>query len=478
MFPGNATSTKLTFSGGLLSTASTTIGDGTAAGGLTVSGGATTTGYLVVQGNATSTFSGALAATYLNVTGTSATSTFARGIDLSGGCFSILGTCVGGASSQWTTSGNDIYYTTGNVGIASSSPWGLLSVNPNGITGPAFVIGSSTATKFIVDNGGNVGIGTTTPAYNLDVYGNIRATSQLRADVVSGTAPLAVNSITKVANLNADLLDGFDSSAFGDATAANQTTILDRIGTSVDATTTPSAAASLFAGIKFLANRQHKMQTFTSDGTWTWPGSTVSVVYVSMVGGGGGGGGALGGGGGGGKSYTRYPVAVSGDVSVTIGAGGAGNTGASTGDSGGDSVFSTVTANGGFGGAAPNANGGKSGSGVAGGVGGASPTAGGNSVGEALGASGAGGGGGGGTNASGAGGGNAGGGGGGAGGGGAGSGGGGGASSFGSGGAGGSNSVNGSSASSNSGAGGGGGGYSIGDGGSGGSGIAIVEWFE
>ena len=59
--------------------------------------------------------------------------------------------------------------TSGNVGIASTTPWGLLSVNPNGITGPAFVIGSSTATKFIVTNGGNVGIGTTGPWAKLDI---------------------------------------------------------------------------------------------------------------------------------------------------------------------------------------------------------------------------------------------------------------------------------------------------------------------
>jgi len=39
LFLNNATSTKLTFTGGLLSLASTTIGDGTQTGGLTVSGG-------------------------------------------------------------------------------------------------------------------------------------------------------------------------------------------------------------------------------------------------------------------------------------------------------------------------------------------------------------------------------------------------------------------------------------------------------
>jgi len=49
----------------------------------------------------------------------------------------------------------------------------------------------------------------------------------------------------KVASLNADLLDGLDSSAFGDATAANQTTILSRIGTNTDSA---SMSGSLFAG--------------------------------------------------------------------------------------------------------------------------------------------------------------------------------------------------------------------------------------
>ena len=32
----------------------------------------------------------------------------------------------------------------GNVGVGTTTPWGLLSVNPNGTTGPAFVVGSST----------------------------------------------------------------------------------------------------------------------------------------------------------------------------------------------------------------------------------------------------------------------------------------------------------------------------------------------
>ena len=65
----------------------------------------------------------------------------------------------------------------------------------------------------------------------------------------TGTAPLVVNSTTKVTNLNADLLDGFSSSSFGDATLANQTAILnDDIGTSGD--TESQTPSTLFAGIK------------------------------------------------------------------------------------------------------------------------------------------------------------------------------------------------------------------------------------
>jgi hypothetical protein len=62
--------------------------------------------------------------------------------------------------------------TTGNLGLgASTTPWATLSINPNGITGPAFAIGSSTATSFVVTNGGLVGIGTTSPAALLHLAG-------------------------------------------------------------------------------------------------------------------------------------------------------------------------------------------------------------------------------------------------------------------------------------------------------------------
>lgn len=73
-------------------------------------------------------------------------------------------------SSQWQTSGNDIYFNTGKVGIS-----------------------------------------TTTPGYPLDVGGVIRIAGQFISTVASGTAPFVISSPTKVTNLNADLLDGYDS---------------------------------------------------------------------------------------------------------------------------------------------------------------------------------------------------------------------------------------------------------------------------
>lgn len=65
------------------------------------------------------------------------------------------------------------------VGIGSTSPWAQLSINPNGITGPSFAIGSSTRSLFVVTNMGNVGIGTTTPNQKLSVNGSVLADSYL-----------------------------------------------------------------------------------------------------------------------------------------------------------------------------------------------------------------------------------------------------------------------------------------------------------
>ena len=59
---------------------------------------------------------------------------------------------------------------------------------------------------------GYLAVGTsTTPTYPLEVGNQLRVWGQLISKVASGTAPFVIDSPTKVTNLNADLLDGYDS---------------------------------------------------------------------------------------------------------------------------------------------------------------------------------------------------------------------------------------------------------------------------
>lgn len=103
--------------------------------------------------------------------------------------------------------------------------------------------------------------------------------------------------------------------------------------------------------------------------TWVAPTNVTSVDYL-VVGGGGGGAGGLGGGGGGAGGFltaTGYTVIPGNSYTITVGAGGNGTNGDDLkGASGGNSVFATITANGGGGGGDLN------GAGVNGGSGGGS----------------------------------------------------------------------------------------------------------
>ena len=73
-------------------------------------------------------------------------------------------------SSDWIKSGNDIYYDKGNVGI-----------------------------------------GTSTPSYPLEIGNQLRVWGQLISKVASGTAPFVIDSPTLVNNLNADTVDGYNA---------------------------------------------------------------------------------------------------------------------------------------------------------------------------------------------------------------------------------------------------------------------------
>ncbi|MBI5457879.1 DUF5011 domain-containing protein, partial [Candidatus Kaiserbacteria bacterium] len=66
--------------------------------------------------------------------------------------------------------------STGAVGIGTTTPYALLSLNPGAGT-VSFAIGSSTATYFLVAANGNVGVGTTSPSNTLAVQGGLYVSS-------------------------------------------------------------------------------------------------------------------------------------------------------------------------------------------------------------------------------------------------------------------------------------------------------------
>ncbi len=152
------------------------------------------------SGSGTSTFAGGIRTNLLNVTSTTASSTFANGLNLTGGCFALNGGCIAGGSTNYVKTGTinrlAYYDTTGTissenvfavdatndrVGFGTTSPLATLSASSTNAVAALFdqrgtsdilQLQDSGSTVFVVRDGGNVGIGTTSPAAKLGIIGS------------------------------------------------------------------------------------------------------------------------------------------------------------------------------------------------------------------------------------------------------------------------------------------------------------------
>ncbi len=212
---GNATTTLTQFNGGLTAYASSTIGNGTAAGGLTISGNSTTTG--------TAYFAG-----YVGI-GTStpqkqlqvenAQGDFAYTADSNANYLQFGNGSFNGAKDvQFTSPNVGITYLTlksnGNVGVGTTSPYKTFSV------GGDVVVGAATA-------GGTLGNLYLPSVANQSCLGT-DAAGKVQAGTCSGGSayPFFVigNATTTLTQFNGGLT-AFASSTIGNGTAAGGLTV-------------------------------------------------------------------------------------------------------------------------------------------------------------------------------------------------------------------------------------------------------------
>lgn len=117
------------------------------------------------------------------------------------------------------------------------------------------------STPFVINNVGNVGIGTASPIALLDVSGNSRFSGQITSTVLNGTPAFVVASSTMISNLNADLLDGQHGAYYASASSPTFTGIPVAPTASVDTSTTQIATT------EFVINQNYAKKSYVDNFT-------------------------------------------------------------------------------------------------------------------------------------------------------------------------------------------------------------------
>jgi hypothetical protein len=223
---------------------------------------------------------------------------------------------------------------SGNVTIDSDTPGPALKITQTG-TGPVLRVQDSAdpdATPFIIDNAGNVGIGTATPTAQLEATGAAKIGS-----LTLTSAPLPVASGgTGLATLTANnVLIGAGTGNVTFVAPGASGNVLISNGT-LWSSGTPTAF-------------QLREQLFLTSGTWTAPAGVTRAQLVVVGGGGGGGGynstgGTNDGGNGGsaGVAVGNVTVVPGTAYTVTVGAGGAGGVTNANGTAGSTTSFGAL----------------------------------------------------------------------------------------------------------------------------------------
>lgn len=165
--------------------------------------------------------------------------------------------------------------TTPGLGIGTTSPWALLSVNGNGLGAgvPQFAVGSSTATNFIIDQAGRVGVSTTSPSANF-TFG-VTGNGYFSTGLTLGT-PLTVPNGGTGATSITGLVLGNGASAMSAYAGTSCTNQFVRSLSAAGAATCATVSASDVS----LANLSATDSTLTFSGTYN--GSTARTIGLNL----------------------------------------------------------------------------------------------------------------------------------------------------------------------------------------------------